>query len=86
MDSMFVSQWSDADIGNYTDDYAGCDTTRSLGYGYSGFVTDPDYTAFNLPPGAVGYDFFQGPLVDGVAGQDLNKNGVDDAEDFGIFG
>ena len=29
--------------------------------------------------------FFQGPLVDGVAGEDVNKNGIDDASDFGIF-
>ncbi|MEZ4764155.1 MAG: hypothetical protein R3C26_13545 [Calditrichia bacterium] len=25
---------------------------------------------------------FQGPLLDGVAGQDLNGNGIDDADDF----
>jgi hypothetical protein len=74
IDSMFVCQWSDADIGNYTDDYAGCDTVRSVGYGYSGFVTDPDYTNFNLPPGAIGYDFFQGPMVPGAP------------EDTAIFG
>ncbi len=74
IDSMFVCQWSDADIGNYTDDFAGCDTVRSVGYGYSGFVTDPDYTNFNLPPGAIGYDFFQGPMVEGAP------------EDTAIFG
>ncbi len=34
---------------------------------------------------AVGFDFFQGPKVVGNAGEDLNKNGVDDAEDFAIF-
>ncbi len=60
---MFVCMWSDADIGNYTDDYAGCDTVRSVGMGYTSALTDPDYTAFGLPPAAVGYDFFQGPAV-----------------------
>jgi hypothetical protein len=63
IDSMFVAQWSDPDIGNFSDDYAGCDTTRSVGFGYTSSVTDPDYTGFNLPPATVGYDFFQGPMV-----------------------
>ncbi len=85
IDSMFVSQWSDPDVGTYTDDLAGCDIEKSIGFAYSGFKTDGDYSSFGLPPAAVGYDFFQGPLVDGVDGQDLNANGVDDDEDFGVF-
>jgi len=85
IDSMFVSQWSDPDLGDSSDDLAGCDVDLSLGYSYSGFRTDGEFDPFNLPPSAVGYDFFQGPLVDGEAGQDLNRNGVDDAEDFAVF-
>jgi len=85
LDSMFLSQWSDPDVGQFTDDLVGSDSARSLGFAYSGFLTDNDFDAFGLPPAAAGYDFFQGPLVDGVAGQDLNRNGVDDADDFGIF-
>src|SRR3989339_19485 len=80
---MYVSMWSDVDLGNATDDFAGCDTTLSLGYCYNANANDATYTP--LPPPAVGFDFFQGPLVNGVAGEDRNKNGVDDAEDFGIF-
>jgi hypothetical protein len=82
-DSMYVSMWSDVDLGNSSDDFAGSDTTLSLMYCYNGIANDPTYNP--LPPPAVGFDFFQGPLVDGVAGEDLNKNGVDDADDFGIF-
>ncbi len=85
IDSMFVAQWSDPDVGNYTDDLVGSDPGRSLGYAYSGNQTDADFAAFGLPPGSVGYDFFQGPVVDGVPGQDLNNNGVDDSQDFAIF-
>ncbi len=62
IDSMFVSQWSDPDLGNSTDDYAGCDTTLSLGYVYNANATDDTYRP--LPPPAVGFDFFQGPVVD----------------------
>jgi hypothetical protein len=82
-DSMYVSMWSDVDLGNATDDFAGSDTTLSLMYCYNGIANDATYNP--LPPPAVGFDFFQGPLVDGVAGEDKNKNGVDDADDFGIF-
>ncbi len=84
-DSMFVAIFSDPDVGTYTDDFVGCDIEQSIGFAYSGFRTDDDYASFGLPPAAVGYDFFQGPLVDGVAGQDINANGVDDAEDYGVF-
>ena len=80
---MYVSMWSDVDDGNATDDFAGCDTMLSLGYCYNANANDATYSP--LPPPAVGFDFFQGPLVDGVAGEDKNKNGVDDAEDYGIF-
>ncbi len=82
-DSMYVSMWSDVDLGNSTDDFAGCDTTLSLGYCYNANANDDTYKP--LPPPAVGFDFFQGPLLTGVAGQDRNKNDVDDADDFGIF-
>jgi len=80
---MYVSMWSDVDLGNSVDDFAGCDTTLSLGYVYNANANDAVYNP--LPPPAIGFDFFQGPILDGVAGQDLNKNGIDDAEDFGIF-
>jgi hypothetical protein len=82
---MYVCQWSDPDVGTYTDDLAGCDIERSIGFAYSGNITDGEFSGFNLAPAAVGYDFFQGPIVDGVAGEDLNGNGVDDADDFAIF-
>jgi hypothetical protein len=82
-DSMYVSMWSDVDLGFATDDYAGCDTLLSLGYVYNANATDDVYKP--LPPPAVGFDFFQGPLLTGVAGEDRNKNGVDDAADYGIF-
>lgn len=85
IDSMFVSQWCDPDLGEAGDDFVGCDTTLSLGYVYNGQSTDANYAPFGIAPPAVGYDFFQGPIVTGIAGQDLNKNGVDDASDYAIF-
>ncbi len=84
LDSMYVTWWADIDMGSSSDDLVGNDTTLSLTYVYNGQSTDATYQP--LPPPAVGSDFFQGPLVNGVAGQDRNKNGVDDAVDYGIFG
>jgi len=59
---MYVSMWSDVDLGNSTDDFAGCDTSLSLGYCYNANAVDATYNP--LPPPAVGFDFFQGPVVD----------------------
>jgi hypothetical protein len=87
IDNMYLSQWSDPDLGNSADDFAGCDTLLSLGFVYNGGASDAQYAAFpQVPaPPAVGYDFLQGPLVPGVAGQDRNNNGIDDATDTGVF-
>lgn len=77
---VYVSMWSDVDLGNSSDDFVGCDTTLSLGFCYNANAADATYSP--LPPPAVGFDFFQGPMVKGIEGQDLNKNGVDDAADY----
>jgi hypothetical protein len=60
IDSMHLVQWSDPDLGDAGDDYAGCDTSRSLGYIYNGGLTDLTY-GVAVPAG--GFDFFQGPIV-----------------------
>ncbi|MCH8838644.1 MAG: hypothetical protein IIA60_12750, partial [Candidatus Marinimicrobia bacterium] len=63
IDSMFISHWSDPDVGIYTDDYVGCDTILSLGYAYNGSFSDGEYEYFDLPPPVIGYQFIQGPIV-----------------------
>lgn len=63
IDSMYIVQWADPDVGNSTDDFAGCDTTLDLGYAYSSQPTDATYDGLGLAPPAVGYDFLQGVSV-----------------------
>ena len=63
LDSCFVGLWDDPDLGDASDDLVGCDTTLSLGYCYNGGPVDATY---GTTPPAIGMDFFQGPLVDGV--------------------
>jgi hypothetical protein len=67
-DTMFVAQWSDPDLGAFGDDLAGCFQDLSMGYIWNSNSIDTEYRKFNLPPPAGGYDFFQGPLVAGSAG------------------
>jgi len=65
---MYVGQWSDPDMGDSGDDFAGCDTTLSLVYVYNGHAEDNEYAKFGLKPPGVGYDFLQGPMVAGAPG------------------
>jgi len=60
-EDMYVTFWSDVDLGNSADDFVGVDTTLSLSYAYNGIANDPTYSP--LPPPSVGFDFFQGPIV-----------------------
>ncbi|MCX6174216.1 MAG: T9SS type A sorting domain-containing protein [Ignavibacteriales bacterium] len=61
---MYVSMWSDVDIGDASDDYVGCDSTLSMMYFYNGKAVDSVYNP--LPPPATGFDFLQGPKVPGA--------------------
>ena len=63
IDSMYICQWSDPDLGNAGDDLIGNDTALSVGFIYNGQAVDGEYAGFKLPPPSVGYDFLAGPLV-----------------------
>ncbi|MBI3788700.1 MAG: hypothetical protein HY276_10660, partial [Ignavibacteriales bacterium] len=63
LDSMFVCQWSDIDLGNAGDDLAGCDSVLSMGFVYNGFANDNTYQRNGLPPPSSGYDFLAGPII-----------------------
>ncbi|TDI87431.1 MAG: hypothetical protein E2O78_01150, partial [Caldithrix sp.] len=69
IDSMFLCQWSDPDLGSFGDDFAGSDTTLSLGYCYNSQTNDATYAQVGLPPPAAGYDFFAGPIVPQAGGE-----------------
>lgn len=60
IDSMFIVQWADPDLGNAGDDFAGCDTTLNLGYTYNSSAVDATYESAGFVPPSVGYDFLQG--------------------------
>ena len=62
IDDLYIGLWSDPDLGNAGDDWVGCDTTLGLGFCYNDGV-DSDYAGYSGGTPAVGYDFFQGPMV-----------------------
>ncbi len=57
----YMGQWVDADLGNYADDYVGCDVGRSLGYAYNGDDDDEGVLGYGLNPPSIGVDYFEGP-------------------------
>ena len=65
LEQVYVSLWSDPDVGGFTDDLVACDTTLALGYAYNATNQDGQYGA--TPP-AVGFMLLQGPIVPGGSG------------------
>lgn len=70
IDSLYLCQWSDPDIGSFNDDLAGCDTGLDLGFVYKSSHPE-NYWAVGLPPPAVGYDVLAGPAVPDAKGQGI---------------
>jgi hypothetical protein len=72
IDSMFLTQWADPDIGSASNDLGGCDSLLDLAYGYnatySGNDQDNTYKTLGLPTPGLGYAILQGPLVPGKSG------------------
>ena len=65
--NTYFSQYLDADVGNYADDYTGCDVSRGLGYMYNGDLIDESdggKLGYGENPPAIGCDFFEGPYQD----------------------
>jgi len=77
IDDMYFAQWSDPDLGDAGDDFAGCDTDLSLGYAYNGADVDSHYRGFGMAPPAAGYDFLQGPVVNAYQVDDLGETITD---------
>ena len=67
LDSMYVCQWSDIDLGYAFDDLVGCDSARGMAYIYNSAAVDNVFSKFGLPPPASGYTFLGGSTVPGTA-------------------
>ncbi|RYZ54454.1 MAG: hypothetical protein EOP49_05115, partial [Sphingobacteriales bacterium] len=77
----YLAQWVDPDLGNYLDDYVGCDVTRGLGYVFNGDEIDEGVFGYGATPPALGVDFFAGPRSDANDGLDNDRDGeIDEIE------
>ncbi|MFN9595706.1 MAG: hypothetical protein ACK560_02855 [Bacteroidota bacterium] len=74
----YFGQWVDPDLGNYLDDYVGCDVPRGLGFVYNGDADDETASGYGVNPPALGVDFFQGPIADKNDGVDNDRDGCVD--------
>ena len=83
LNDTYFGQWVDPDIGNYEDDYVGCDVDLGLGYCYNGDDDDDGLqgsAGYGFNPPAIGVDFFKGPLADDNDGIDNDRDGEIDEE------
>ena len=62
IDTMYLGQFADPDLGDGIDDFVGCDSARSLGFDYHSKPLDAVYGTA-IP--AVGFCLLQGPVVPG---------------------
>ncbi len=92
IEDMYLAQWSDPDLGDFGDDFAGADVDLSLGYVYNSIDDDSHYVNFELAPPAAGYDFLQGPVVpvylldeEGNVAVDEEGNSLLDESSVAIF-
>lgn len=80
MENSYIGIFSDPDLGEFADDYVGSDPELGLGFVYNGDNFDNGDGGYGAVPPALGYDFFQGPLVGNGEGSDFN-DGVDNDGD-----
>jgi hypothetical protein len=60
IDSMYVVQWADPDVGDGGNDFAGSDSTLNLNYAYTSGNSDANYNAIGLASAATGFVFLNG--------------------------
>jgi len=82
--NAMMSIWADPDIGNYLDDYVGCDTLKNIGYAYNADNFDENANGYGNFPPLLSYQLLKGPLAPTNDNTDNNHNGIIDeaGEDF----
>jgi hypothetical protein len=83
IDSMYIGMTSDVDLGNYNDDYVGCDVTNNFAFVYNGDVYDDDVahtgvTGYHSNTPYFSYNVLRGPTADMNDGSDNDRDGCID--------
>ncbi len=77
---FYIGFWLDTDIGNYTDDYVGCDTIRNMTFSYNGDPDDETASGYGLNPPAFGSLLLPNDDISKMAGTMVYEN---DFSDYG---
>ncbi len=77
-DSVFVGLWCDMDLGNFVDDYVGCDTTLAAGYTYNGDNDDETLWGYGLNPPIQNIKILRGSIANPFDGIDNDLDGIID--------
>lgn len=81
--NMYFGWWVDADLGNYIDDYVGCNVGRNTGYAYNGDADDEGGSGYGLNPPIINVKVLRGPMAPPGDGLDNNNNGtIDEAGEY----
>ncbi len=79
LEDAYLGFWVDADLGQFTDDFIGSDSTLHLAYVYNGDNDDEGGGGYGPRPPALGYTLLQGPVAD-PNGRDDDYDGMVDEE------
>jgi hypothetical protein len=75
---VYVAKYTDVDLGNYLDDYVGCDTLLDFAFAYNGDDDDWGSMGYGIHPPMINLLCLKGPQPDPSDGIDNNHNGTID--------
>lgn len=87
-DSVFVGLFTDVDLGDYNDDYVGCDSTLNIGFAYNGDNDDGSGTmsGYGLNPPMINCQILKGPEPDLNDAIDNDHDGtIDEAGEINMM-
>jgi hypothetical protein len=84
--NVYLGLMTDVDLGNYLDDYVGCDSVNNYAFAYNGLNNDVGASGYGLNPPMINQLILKGPVADANDGIDNDHNGTTDepGETFGM--
>ncbi len=78
---VYLGVFTDVDLGNYLDDYVGCDTVNDFGFAYNGDDDDDGLLGYGLHPPMINNVILEGPDATPFDGIDNDHDGITDEVD-----
>ncbi len=77
---VYIGNFTDVDLGNYLDDYVGCDTINDFGFAYNGDDDDEGLLGYGLHPPMINNLILKGPEAGLLDGIDNDHDGILDEQ------